>query len=50
VFKQPDLDSALRLQETEDEVDGLRHYALDFRRHLFLCSFFLCYFFFPEFK
>ena len=33
VFVQPDLDSAFRLQETEDEVDRLRHYALDFRRH-----------------
>ena len=33
VFVQPDLDSAFRLQETEDEVDRLRHYALDFCRH-----------------
>ena len=33
VFVQPNLHSAFRLQETEDEVDRLRHYALDFCRH-----------------
>ena len=44
VFVQPDLDSAFRLEETEDEVDRLRHYALDFCRHDdFICVYICVY-------